>query len=905
MPRSYVGREVDDFVKTFLAAKKSVREDQTDEARQAWYNAKALNEQQKRKLAEMYSDPEWQAKFFSQFNAQPAGASGSPVTSAPGDLDSRVANTLPIIAQMETGGQKNPYATVVGLTHKNGKADQALGRYGILASNVPEWSRQHLGRAYSIDEFLKDEKAQDAIAAGEIGKYYKMGHSPREVAAMWIGGPKGLANHAADKFGSTPASYADRAMKKGLGRVSSAVPMPETQSYAEADIPEEEQFAADGGMIAPHGEAAPEAPAPEVPLETALDGALRAIQQTYNLKGQAAAIPGADEEHQQNVAAMSSNDRAVSPEAMQALIEHAGSTDEALRQIYSHFASQGDERAAGEAAMGVVQAARQRSMELGQHAMQALHQGDIRGAADALIRAYDEVPDGNKATGEVNEQGVGKAVVTNGAGKVIDELPLNPQTLAMLADKFSSGAEYYGQLARYARPAGAPAQGAPQQAVKAFEDGGFNDPYLAPAAGILASDDGERDTFSSDMAVDAADERAQLASNSEAAAETPSAVPTGGGAGAPPPIIPTLPGMPRELVKHIETLNRQRQWDYQHNRSAVDLEKRSTLTQDRADARATKSREASDARAAQKIEASKAAQENAIKAHREDAETAYYRTPAGKAEKEEQGALRASAMSDVTMGAPVSYRGELNDADRAVMRELDLGARAAPGGSKGYTRINSEYSTDEDTPNKTGSSEPYAKAVDLVLSERPTVENNQRSDGSKGTDPYAKPLYKLSDPEKSAMTGLITSIGVRNPTVPPEAIARAVLAVSYNTNTKDWGVDPKSKMFYVRGEPGKPSIKFAMSGSEYEQLVGVRRDTDMLAKAQAQIAAKKQQEGLAKQKASAAEVQKRTALRVGAVEQSKKNQTPWIEKQIRKPEPVAGESTPRGFLYDQLYGTNR
>jgi hypothetical protein len=79
----------------------------------------------------------------------------------------------------------------------------------------------------------------------------------------------------------------------------------------------------------------------------------------------------------------------------------------------------------------------------------------------------------------------------------------------------------------------------------------------------------------------------------------------------------------------------------------------------------------------------------------------------------------------------------------------------------------------------------------------------------------------------------------------------------------------------------------------------------MLAKAQAAVEAKKQKEAASKQQASAAEVQKRTALRVGAVEQAKKNQSPWIEKQMRKPEPVSGESTSRGFLYDQLYGANK
>ena len=72
------------------------------------------------------------ANFFDQFDsadAPPAGASGgetSPYAKA--------------IASVESGGRYN----LVGPATRSG--DRALGKYQVMAANVPEWTKEALGK---------------------------------------------------------------------------------------------------------------------------------------------------------------------------------------------------------------------------------------------------------------------------------------------------------------------------------------------------------------------------------------------------------------------------------------------------------------------------------------------------------------------------------------------------------------------------------------------------------------------------------------------------------------------------------------------------------------------------------------------------------------------------------------
>jgi len=227
-------------------------------------------------------------------------------------------------------------------------------------------------------------------------------------------------------------------------------------------------YSAMGGAIptlsAPAAPAvAPEQEAPEAggaSIGEIVGAGLHNIQDTYGLHQDNAALPGTDPARQDRLKAFHRNDAAMPPEELDAVIksvdpngtepDHNGL---ALNMLYNFYAKKGDTATAAKAAGSFLGAARQRSMEYGQDAVNALQKRDAQGASKALVAAYNEVPDGNEVTAQVNQQGVGKAVVNDVAtGKVVHELPINPQVLAAVAQKFATGDEFYTQLAQIAAP---------------------------------------------------------------------------------------------------------------------------------------------------------------------------------------------------------------------------------------------------------------------------------------------------------------------------------------------------------------------------------------------------------------------------------------------------------------------
>jgi hypothetical protein len=286
---------------------------------------------------------------------------------------------------------------------------------------------------------------------------------------------------------------------------------------------------------------------------------------------------------------------------------------------------------------------------------------------------------------------------------------------------------------------------------------------------------------------------------------------------------------------------------------------------------------------------------------REQEETRFSHTPEGMRQKEDEASKRAIAMADDKFGSGGA-------SDDAAMRRLQLGVSSQDEQNKRFSKPDGAYATNEYTPDKPGMSEPYAKALDLFLKEKPVVPNNQRSDGSAGVDPYANSGFNLSDPEKRGILGLATSIGSHNPATDPHQLTRAIANVAYNPNVRDFGVDPKTNTFYVNGGPGKPGIAVAMSPSDFKQLMAIRRQTDKDAELRNAIQQNKRtyDENLSKWRAGEAEAT--TRRKAEAAEDSRKNQTPFVREQLDQAIPVSGGSTSGGdnkFLYDELYGSKR
>lgn len=215
----------------------------------------------------------------------------------------------------------------------------------------------------------------------------------------------------------------------------------ENEQPAALPMEEDTQFAAQGGMIEPQH-------------DQAVAAALMDVQNSLGQED--AALPGTDPQQGQRMEAFQRGEGAISPDAYDALRQavdpegmNPNATRDAMDKIYRFYASKGDKAAAAKASSGVLQAARNRSMEFGKMAGDALQQKNYQLAARALASAYNEVPDGKRVTAEVNEQGVGKATVMDAAtDKVVEEMPLTPRALGAAAMQFMGGNQFYVHLAR-------------------------------------------------------------------------------------------------------------------------------------------------------------------------------------------------------------------------------------------------------------------------------------------------------------------------------------------------------------------------------------------------------------------------------------------------------------------------
>lgn len=107
-------------------------------------------------------------------------------------------------ASIESGGAYDKLGPVT----KTG--DRAYGKYQVMGKNIPEWSRTHLGREITPDEFLNDSKAQDAIYRGQMGQYAQK-YGPEGAARAWFAGEGGMNDpQRKDQLGTTVENYGKR-----------------------------------------------------------------------------------------------------------------------------------------------------------------------------------------------------------------------------------------------------------------------------------------------------------------------------------------------------------------------------------------------------------------------------------------------------------------------------------------------------------------------------------------------------------------------------------------------------------------------------------------------------------------------------------------------------------------------
>jgi hypothetical protein len=240
-------------------------------------------------------------------------------------------------------------------------------------------------------------------------------------------------------------------------------------------------YAAEGGAIE-------EAPSEDAPLDVALDAALRSVQSSYGLDRKNNAVN--DGSQDANLEAFQRNSGGVPEEVMTDLLSSVDprSKDQigaVLQKVYGFHSAKGDMQGAAQAVGSIIQTARQESMDSGALALAALEKRDFVNAGEALIDAYNKVPDGRYVEGNVDQRGIGEALIRDvRTDKVVERIPLNPQTLQMAAKRFQTGSDFYNHLAQFARPS----KPAPQRMALAYEGGPIEDEDEVPQDEIEAAD---------------------------------------------------------------------------------------------------------------------------------------------------------------------------------------------------------------------------------------------------------------------------------------------------------------------------------------------------------------------------------------------------------------------------------
>jgi hypothetical protein len=110
------------------------------------------------------------------------------------------------ISNIESGGRYDARGPVTG------SGDRAYGRYQVMGSNIPQWTKETLGTSMTPQQFLNSPEAQDAVAQQKLSEYWKQYGSPEDAASMWFSGrPLSQGAHLRDQLGTSGASYAARA----------------------------------------------------------------------------------------------------------------------------------------------------------------------------------------------------------------------------------------------------------------------------------------------------------------------------------------------------------------------------------------------------------------------------------------------------------------------------------------------------------------------------------------------------------------------------------------------------------------------------------------------------------------------------------------------------------------------
>ena len=112
----------------------------------------------------------------------------SPLAFDPAKDVSRVLEALQL---SETEGEEDPY-TAEGEEITNPKSmyfgEKALGAYGVMPTNVPEFTKKYGGKELTVEEFKNNPKMQDKVAKQFFLQNFKKYGNLDDVVSVWFTG---------------------------------------------------------------------------------------------------------------------------------------------------------------------------------------------------------------------------------------------------------------------------------------------------------------------------------------------------------------------------------------------------------------------------------------------------------------------------------------------------------------------------------------------------------------------------------------------------------------------------------------------------------------------------------------------------------------------------------------------
>lgn len=156
---------------------------------------------------------------MSQTPPQPAQGQG---VSMPGQATSQMMQAT---SSQESGGN---YQTIgQKVTDKSGNTGNALGKYGIMSYNVPQWTKEVLGQSLTPAQFLGSSQAQDAVYKAKMGSYAQQ-YGTEGAGRAWLGGPGSVNNPGAkDALGTSVGSYGQNFAQRAGAQPGQGQPQPQ------------------------------------------------------------------------------------------------------------------------------------------------------------------------------------------------------------------------------------------------------------------------------------------------------------------------------------------------------------------------------------------------------------------------------------------------------------------------------------------------------------------------------------------------------------------------------------------------------------------------------------------------------------------------------------------------------